>query len=256
MLKTALLALSVGAVWLAWALPTHAAAPVKITTVAPAADLAAQVEASVKQLDEFLASSDAYNQNKKKVKNESTIITVLAQAIVDSEEKASVSWSAAAADVRAGAMSIADAKSFDDAKKGLAAVKEAHGGKKGAAPSEFEWNKLAKLGAIMDAIQSRTGKVRGGSNKKAEAFTDADVADASGAATVLAVLALAVHDDTHEVKKKEDTPEWQKFAKEFQSQLTATAAAFKKKDMAGAKEGWKKGNMACNACHEKFREKE
>jgi len=256
MLKTVLLGLSVGAVGLALVLPTYAAAPVKIAAVAPIADVAGQIDASIKLLDEYLASNDVYTQNKKKVRTEATIVSVLSQAVVESEEKGSVAWNAAAADVRAGAISIADAKTYDDAKKGLAAVNEAHGGKKGAAASEHEWNKLAKLGAIMDAVQSRSGKIRGGSRKKADSITDAEVAEASGAATVLAVLELAVHEDTHEVKKKEDTPEWQKAAKEFQTQMTATAAAFKKKDMAGAADGWKKGNTACNACHDKFREKE
>jgi|GEM_PF-2012542 len=256
MLKTVMLGLSVAAVGLALVLPTYAAAPVKITAVAPIADIAAQVDASVKSLEGFLASNDDFNSNKKKVRTEATVVSVLSQAVGESEEKASVSWNAAAGDVRDAAISIIAAKSYDDAKKGFAALKEAHGGKKGAAASEHEWNKLAPLDAIMDAINSRAGKIRSGSRKKADTITEAEVADGSGAATVLAVLALAVHDDTHEVKKKEETPEWQKSAKEFQAQMTATAAAFKKKDMAGAADGWKKGNTACNACHDKFREKE
>jgi hypothetical protein len=248
--------LSVGAIGLSLLLPCNAAAPVKIATVAPITDVAGQIDASVKLLEGYLASDDEYKANKKKVRTEATVVSVLSQAVVESDDKASVPWHAAAADVRNAAISIADSKTYDEAKKGLAALKEAHGGKKGAAASEHEWNKLAKLGSIMDAIQSRSGKIRGGSRKKADTITAAEIADGAGAATVLAVLALAVHEDTHEVKKKEETADWQKAAKEFQTQMTATAAAFKKKDMAAAADGWKKGNTACNSCHDKFREKE
>jgi hypothetical protein len=74
----------------------------------------------------------------------------------------------------------------------------------------------------------------------------------------MAILALAAHDDTHEVKskKKEDIDEWQKYAKEFQGQMTAAAVAFKKQDVPAAADAWKKGNMACNDCHGKFRPNE
>lgn len=258
MLKTLSMGLFMGAVGLSLLLPCYAAAPVKIAAVAPIGDLAGQIDASIKLLDGFLASNEEYAQNKKKVRNEATIVAVLSQAVGESEEKATVSWHAAAADVRDAAISIVDAKTYDNAKKGLSAVKEAQGGKKGAAASDHEWNKLAPLGAIMDAVNSRAGKIRSGARKKAETVTEAEVVETSGAATVLAVLALAVHDDTHEVKgkKKEDIDLWQKFSKEFQSQMTTTAAAFKKKDMAAAADGWKKGNTACNDCHAKFREKE
>lgn len=258
MLKTIFLGLSVSAVGLSLLLPCYAAAPVKIATVAPVGDLAGQIEASIKLLDEYLATNETYTQSKKKVRIEATVVAVLSQAVVESDDKASVAWNAAAADLRDAARSIGDSKTYDAAKKGLEAVKAAHGGTAAGAKPEHEWNKLAGLGAVMDAINSRSGKIRNGSRKKADTVTDAELADGSGAASVLAVLALAVHDDTHEVKskKKEDIDQWQKFAKEFQTQLTATSAAFKKKDMAGAADGWKKGNAACNECHAKFREKE
>ena len=46
---------------------------------------------------------------------------------------------------------------------------------------------------------------------------------------VLAVLGLAIHDDTHEVKsqKKEEIEEWQKYADGFRTEMTAAAAAFR-----------------------------
>lgn len=253
--KKLLLSISVGAIGLSFLVPSYAAAPAKISTVAPAADIAAQVDASVKALEEYLATSESYTQNKmKKVPVEGAVIAVLAAAVVDSDEKDKVSWNAAAADVREAGKMVAASKSYDDAKKGLAAIKEAVGGKAAGAKPEQEWNKLCRLGTVMDTINMRAPKMRAGARKKQ--LTDAEAAEYSGAATVMAVFALAVHDDTHEVKskKKEDIDEWQKFAKEFQSQMTAAAAAFKAKDPTKAGDAWKKGNTACNDCHAKFRE--
>jgi hypothetical protein len=253
MLKRILLGLSVGAVGLSLLLPCYAGAPAKIATVAPIGDLVAESEAKIKSLEELLASDKSYLEGKKTtIPTEAGVLAVLAQAIVESDESAA--WKPAAADVRDGAIAIATSKSYDDAKKGLESVKMAHGGTAGGAKPDHEWNKLCALGSVMKEVNKRNGKLRRGS--KLKALDDTQAAEFSRDASVLAVLALAAHDDTHEVKKKEEVPEWQKFSKEFQAQMTAASAAFKKKDVAAAADAFKKGNTACNDCHAKFREKE
>lgn len=254
MLKKLSMSLACGAIGLAWLLPCCAAPPAKIAAVAPIGDVVAAVDASVKVLDEKLASSDEYNQAKKPVAIEATVIAVLAQAVADSEEKAA--WQATAADVREGARAIVAAKSYDDAKKGFEALKAALGGKGAGAKTESDWSKVMPLGKIMDGVNSRAGKMRRA--VRAKSPTDAQIAESTADATVLAVLALAVHDDTHEVKSKksEDIALWQKFSKEFQAEMSAAAGAFKKKDVTAAGDAWKKGNTACNDCHSKFREHE
>ena len=106
----------------------------------------------------------------------------------------------------------------------------------------------------MDQISKRNNKFRRNTKKKDP--TEAEVGEMIGDATVAAVLALAAHDDTHEVKSKtaEDIELWKKFAKDYQVQITATAAALKKKDLAAAADSWKKSSTACTACHDKFKE--
>jgi hypothetical protein len=253
MFKTFLLGLSVGAIGLSLLLPCYAAAPAKIATVAPIGDLVAESDAKIKSLEELLASDKSYLEGKKTtIPTEAGVLAVLAQAIVESDETAA--WKPAAADVRDGALAIRNAKSYDEAKTGLEAVKAAHGGKAGGAKPDHEWNKLCGLGSVMKEVNKRNGKLRRGS--KLKALDDTQAEEFSRDASVLAVLALAAHDDTHEVKKKEEVPEWQKFSKDFQTQMTAASAAFKKKDVAAAAEAFKKGNTACNDCHAKFREKE
>jgi hypothetical protein len=249
-LKNALLIISLGTIGTSLLLPCEAAAPAKIASVAPIADIVAEADAKIKALDEALKDNEAYLQAKgTTIPTAAGVLAILSQAIVESDEKAA--WQPSAADVRDAAIVVSNAKSFDEAKKGLADVKEAVGGKVGGAKKEADWSKLAALGKVMKEVNARNGKLRRATRKK-EA-TDTESAEASRDASVLAVLALAAHDDTHEVKKKEEVGEWQKFAKEFQTEMTATAAAFKKKDVTGAADAWKKGNASCTACHNKFR---
>jgi hypothetical protein len=255
MLKRISLILALGAIGLSLLVPCYAAAPAKIAAVAPVADIAAQADARIKALEEALKDNEEYNKAKgKTIPTEAGVLAVLAQAVAESEEKAA--WQATAADVREAAMALGKAKTFDDAKKELAAVKDAIGGKSSGAKVEYDWAKLCKLGTVMDQISKRNNKFRRNTKKKDP--TDVELAEWTGDATVAAVLALAAHEDTHEVKSKkaEDIELWKKFAKEYQTQMTATAAALKKKDMAAAADSWKKSSTACNDCHSKFKEGE
>jgi hypothetical protein len=255
MLKKIALTVSLGAIGLALVIPTYAAAPVKISTVAPIADIAAQADARVKALEEALKSDEEFNKAKgKTIPSEAGVLAVLAQAIAESDEKAG--WQATAADVREAALALGKAKSFDEAKKEFAAVKDAIGGKSSGAKVEYDWAKLVKLGTVMDQISKRNNKFR--RNTKKKDASDAEINEMIGDATVAAVLALAAVEDTHEVKSKkpEDIELWKKFAKEYQTQISATSAALKKKDMAGAADAWKKSSQACSDCHAKFKEGE
>jgi hypothetical protein len=252
-LKKALLNISLGAIGVSFLLPCYAAAPAKIAAVAPIADIVAEADAKIKSLEEALKDDKSYLESKgTTIPLESGILAVLAQAVVESEEKAA--WQASAADVREAAIAVSNAKSYDEAKKGLAGVKEAVGGKAGSAKKEADWNKLCALKMVMKEVNKRAGKLRRATKKKDP--TAADLAEAGRDASVMAILSLVAHDDTHEVKKKEEIGDWQKFAKEFQAQMTAASAAFKSKDMTGAGDAWKKGNTACNDCHAKFRPNE
>lgn len=251
-MKRLLLSISATALGLSLLLPCYAAAPEKIAKVAPIGDLVREADAKISSLEESLATDSSYLASKgTKIPADAGVLAVLSQAIVESEEKAA--WQPSAKDVRDAAIAVAGSKSYDDAKKGLAAIKEAHSGKTGSAKPEHEWHKLCKLGSVMKEINTRNGKLRRLTKKD---MTDEEAVGAAGDASVMAILALAAHEDTHEVKKKEEVPEWQKYSKEFQAQMTALSAAAKKKDKAAAADAFKKGNTACNDCHGKFREKE
>jgi cytochrome c556 len=243
-----MLGVSLSAICSALVWPCAAAAPIKIAGVAPVSELVTEAEAKVKLLDEALASDKTYLEKKATtIPVDAGVLAVLAQAIAESEEKPS--WKASAADLREAAKAVAASKGYEEAKLGLEAVKAALEGKASGAAVEHDWNKLAKLGSVMKEVNRRTGKVRSATRK-----LPANPEEVARDASVLAVLALVAHDDTHEVKKKEEIGDWQKQAKEFSAQFTAAAAALRKGDKTGASDAFKKGNAACNACHKQFRE--
>lgn len=247
MLKKVLFGVSAALLGVSMFYPCQAAAPMKIAEVAPVADLVAEAELKIKSLEEALASDKSYLEGKSStIPADAGVLAILSQAIVESEEKGS--WKASAPDLREGAIAVWKAKSYDEAKAGLTAVKAAQEGKAAGAKPEAEWNKLSRLGALMKEVNKRNGKLR-----RATRMVPANADEVSRDASVLAVLGLATHDDTHEVKDAAQVPEWQKFSKDFSAHMTATAAALKKKDKDGASDAFKKANTACNDCHAKFR---
>ncbi|MCY2963726.1 MAG: cytochrome c [Planctomycetota bacterium] len=253
MLRTRLLSLCAVAVAVACVVPSFAGAPVKIKEVAAGADLVIEANAKIKSLEESLADASKYQEAKaSSLGRDAGVLAVLAQAVIESEDKPE--WKASAADVRDGAIAIWNSKSFEDAKKGLDAVKAAAGGTAAGAKPEAEWNKLTKLGALMKEVNARNGKLRRNVRKLPE--KDDELAATARDASVLAILALVTHEDTHEVKADADKPLWQSQSKDFQKEMTAAAAAFKAKDAAGAKKAFDAANKACNDCHKKFRDKE
>lgn len=228
-------------------LPVYAAAPAKISAVAPAADLVVEADKKIEALQASLASDGSYADAKKStIPRDAGVLAVLAQALVETDEDSALKGKAAG--IRDGAIALAKASSYDDAKKGLAAIQDAKAGKGAAAKPEAQWNKLGKLGDLMKEVNARNGKLRMAGRK-----LPADPTEAARNASVMAVLALATHEDTHEVKNAADIAEWQKFAVEFQKNITESSAAFRKGDKDAGKAAWTKANTACNACHEKFR---
>ena len=133
----------------------------------------------------------------------------------------------------------------------LASAKSALEGQgSGSAATEHPWNKLIGMHAMMEEINARNSKIR----RSVRRLRDPD--EESLHPTTLAVLAVAMYADTHEVKNESDIPQWQQHAREFQQHMTQTAAAMKKNDADGAREVWLEGVKSCSACHDKFRRDE
>ncbi|MBI5757548.1 MAG: cytochrome c [Planctomycetales bacterium] len=250
-MKRLALVLCLVSIGVASMVPAFAGAPIKVATVAPIAELAAEAEGKIAAIETGLASADSFNQGKKGIAGDAGVLAVLAQGVAESDGDSA--WKKSAADVRDAAIALANAKTFDEAKKSLEAVKAAQGGKASGAKADADWAKLAKLGAVMAEVNKRHGKLRRATKK-----APADASESARDASVLAVLSLAAHEDTHEVKsgKPADIAKWKSYSKDMQKHSTAAADALRKKNDGAFKETFTSLNKSCSECHKDFRDAE
>lgn len=242
-------ALVVGMLFM-YCIPGEAGAPADLATVAPVGDLAAEAGAKVEMLQDYLKDESSYAEAKKRnVPQAAGVLACLGQAIA--EHPAADEVQISGADLRDAALALRKAASYEDAASALAAAKSALAGEAtGSAEADHAWNKLIGMHAMMEEINARNSKIRRAVRRLRDPETD------SLHATTMAVLALAMYADTHEVKNENDIPQWQQHAREFRENMTATAEAMKNKDADGAREVWLKGVKSCSACHDQFRHEE
>ncbi len=229
---------------LALLLPGAVAEKPKLSTVSPAADLAAEAEAKVHELEQMLSGNDEYLKAKKKgIPRDAGAVAILGQALADHDEAGDVKIAGPA--LRDAGIAIGKATSLDDAKKGLDMAKAALAGEAGDAKAEFNWADLADMDSLMAEVNVRNGRLRRAARKLPD-----DVMAASRDASVLAVLALAISAKGN----SKDAAAWEEYALEMQTQYTKVAAAMKDKNSDDLKAAFTAANKSCNECHSKFRD--
>ena len=236
-----------GSIWLS----ASAAEKVKFDDVAPVADMTAAVDAKIGSLQEALASNDNYLKAKKKgIPQDAGTIAVLAQAIAEHSGNSAVK--VAAPDLRDAAIKLAKSGSYDEAKAAFETVKKASQGEvMKVAKQEADWAKLIDMDSLMGEVNTRYARLR----KAARKFP-ADAAEPTQDAEVLAVLAVAIAADTHEVKDKADLPKWEKYSAELRTGMIKVAADSKAKNADALKESFLAAGKSCNGCHTDIRDKD
>ena len=227
----------------------RAAAPIDLSKVASVDDLAAEAQAKLNELDEQLKDDATYEKAKEKsIGQAAGVLAVLGQALAEHPEKGQAL--AKGADLRDAALRIDRAGSREEAAAALADAKKAAAGQSaGAAAGQHEWNKLINMHRLMEEVNARNSKIRRVLRRPQDPRED------SLHAMTLAVLALVIYADTHEVKNEGDLPAWREHSKAFQSNMTGAAAALKQNDTKKANGLFLEANKACNTCHEQFRKK-
>jgi hypothetical protein len=223
------------------------AAPVPLGEVAPLEDLVFEVAARVAELDRLLATAEAFDEAKDgEVPRAFGVLALMGQAIAEHADARGTQVSGPA--LRAAALQFGEESSYEDAQAALAAVKEAQSGKGGDVAAEHNWARLIRMGPMMEEVEDRSGKLvrvarRPGGKPE-------EIAHAS----TLAVLALAMAEDTHEVKNEADIPSWKEMSLQYQQQMTRMAVAIRTKDRKSAGELLIAATETCDRCHEKFRD--
>ena len=124
-------------------------APPKVSTFAPAVDLAKQANWYIKDLESAVADQEEYMDSVDKIANESNTLVVIALALGLHDQESKYKTSAGAL-IKA-AQAVAAAKDFESAKKAIAALKDA-AKDKGQAGGELKWEKIASLPELMNQV--------------------------------------------------------------------------------------------------------
>lgn len=223
------------------------AAP-KVSTFAPAEDLAGQAELYIKGLEKCVESADEYKDGQEKIAKDSNtlIIIALALGLHDQDSK----YKAPAAAIVKAAQALAATKDFDAAKKAVADVKAAADGK-GTAAGELKWEKVASLPELMKQVPVINTKLKLNVkklNKKAK--------EAAGYSAVLAAIAQGTMADTSATKDADQVKQWQAFSVASRDNAGAVNAAIRKGDEAAVAKAMEKLNQSCEDCHAVFKPEE
>lgn len=225
-----------------------AEAPAKVSGLATVDDLTGEAKACAERLNAAVASEEAFKKamDARLVNQDAGVLACMAQGLVEHEGAASSGINATG--LRTAALAARSAKDMTAAKAAVDAINAALKGEGPTADKEHPWNKLTGLGRMMEDLNSRQAKLRRVLRRPKDLKTE------SRDAAVMAVLALAMEADTHEVKKPEEIPAWQSMSKDYRVLMGELAAAMRegKADVAQAK--FAASGQLCAACHEKFRD--
>ncbi len=224
--------------------------PPKVSTFAPADDLASQVDQYIKDLEKVVATEDEYkdsiSETNSKVANDANTLVVIALALGlhDQDSK----YKAQAGALIEAAQDLAATKDYASAKKGVAAVKDAAAGK-GAGGGALKWQKAASLPELMKEvplINTKLTRLVKGANfqKKAK--------DTAGYSAAIAAIAQGSMADISEAKNADQVKQWYGFSAAMRDSAGSVNAAIHKADEPAAAAAMKKLAQSCDDCHAVF----
>lgn len=221
--------------------------PVPIKSVATIAELEIEVGTQIELLEKLLAADADYTENAPLVRQAFGVLACVGQGIADHEDVATAKVQGAA--LRMAALQYQRKSPVEEAHTALAAVKLAQAGASElVAEQAHPWNKLINMHPMMEEMNTRNAAIVK-LLKRPRGKADEPVH-----ATTLALLAIAMQADTHEVKNEADIPQWTEWATAYREQMLHVAEAIRAKDGAAGREWLDKANQTCADCHAAFRD--
>jgi hypothetical protein len=216
----------------------------KISTYAPAADLASQADWYIKDLESAVADETEYKDSVDKIAKESNTLIVigLALGMHDQESK----YKASAGAVVKAAKAVAETKDFESAKKAIAALKDSVNGK---TEGTLKWEKIALLPELMKQVPVINTKLK--MNLKGPKFKK-KAADTAGHTAVLAVISEGAMADHTATKNDAEVKQWIAFSITARDLAGKVNAAIHKGDQAAAEANMAKLQQSCDDCHAVF----
>jgi hypothetical protein len=221
-------------------------APPKVSTFAPAADLADQADWYVSELEKSTADEAAYKEAGDKVAKDANTLVVVALALGLNDQDSKYKTSAAA--LMKAAQDLAATKDLASAKKALAAVKDAAAGKS-KSDVTLKWEKVASLSELMKQVPIINTKLK--RNIKGEKFKS-KAKDTAGYTAVLAAIAQGAMADTSQAKNPGQVKQWYDWSAKARDYAGAVNSAIHAGNESAADEAMKKMAQNCDDCHAVF----
>jgi hypothetical protein len=217
-------------------------APPKISSFAPADELAGQLQTYLQEMQADLEKPADYTATGSKITKDANTVVILALHLGLHDEPNE--FKAKAPAIIAAGLALAEATEYEAAKAGYEKLKQAAatGGESG----ELEWKPVASLGQLMKQVNVINAKLRRstrGSRLKSTAQ------ESTRLATVLAAIGQAAIYDTHEVKDQSKVGEWYELAAGMRDASAALNRAIKTGDEKVTAEAIKALDQNCTKCH-------
>jgi hypothetical protein len=220
----------------------------KVSTFAPAEDLAGQVDEYIQGFEEAVkAEGDFADAQSKIAKDANTLVViVLALGMHDADNP----YKAAAPAMVKAAGELAAAKDHAAAKAAVEALKKAATDKAGGA-DKLKWEKVASLPELMKAvplINTKLKKAVGGSRFEKK------LKESAGLSATLAAIAQGSIANAGDTDKPAEVEKWGKYCEQMREAAAAVNAGIHAKDQKATEAAMEKLTKACDDCHAVFHE--
>ncbi len=223
----------------------YAESPAPIDQVAPVEDIQHEIDRVVAKLDELLATAESFEAAKEtEVPQNFGTLACLAQALAEHPD-ADMAYQGAV--LRDAALLYTPGSTYEQAQQAF--------GARLSVPNDVEtlhpWNELTDMHAMMEEINARNALIA--RILRRPQGTPDNISNAS----TIAILALAMEADTHEVEGEEQTALWKELSAEYRNHMIALAGALRDgADAATVREHFTAANATCDRCHVEIRDVE
>jgi hypothetical protein len=218
----------------------------KLSSFAPAMDLANQVRDYIKEIEKTLASEQEYKDSEEKIGRCTATLGVIALCLGLHDEPSE--YKARAAALIKATQELAATTDYQSAKKACDGLKAAAEGKI-RLQGELNWEKVASLPDLMKQVPNINTKLK--RNIKGAKFKTKAKETAGYAATIAAIAQGAMF-DTGAAKNPQEINEWYGFSTEMRDSAGAANSAIHAGNEPAAAEAMQKLAKSCTDCHTVF----
>ena len=218
----------------------------KLSDVASAEDLVAEVMVTLQEIERCLMSPESYQASATAGRRYAKQLAVFAQALAEHEHESKLK--SLAPGVRDAALRFAQTKSFEDAKAGMQQLNQMIDGTGSSESSlEYDWSKLATLHELMDLMRERAELTRKALRRPKDPMRE------SRHPAMMAILAMAIDAHADQYRQSSDSPEWHSASLDLQREMTKMSQSIRVGEKDAAIEHFANGYQACDRCHERFK---